>query len=105
MIKLEIKNQDGSTYWTEHFNDQASCDKWLAEEKTRAYWKSSFTLNVVDNSIDEKAKQEAAKKDAQEKADAKAILAEEIKEGKGKGNRSLSEVNELLDKLVNYLGL
>lgn len=48
MIKLEIKYADGSLYWKEHFNSQADCDKWLAEEKTRPYWKPEFTSSSVD---------------------------------------------------------
>lgn len=53
MIKLEIKNTDGSIYWTEHFNSQQDCDKWLNEERTRKYWKPEFTSSSADmNPID-----------------------------------------------------
>lgn len=48
MIKLVIKNKDGSVYWTEHFNNHGDCDQWLNEEKTRKYWKKEFTTEVVD---------------------------------------------------------
>lgn len=49
MITLTIKNSDGSVYWVEHFNDQPSCDKWLAEEMKRPYWDASRTAQWVDD--------------------------------------------------------
>jgi len=48
MIKLEIKRADDSIYWTEHFNDIPSANKWLAEEKTRMYWDKTYTHSIVD---------------------------------------------------------
>ena len=48
MYKLEILNPDGSVYWTEHFNDEASANAWLTEEQTRPYWNSEFTHTLSD---------------------------------------------------------
>ena len=39
MIKVEIKNPDGSLYWEESFNFRSEANDWLEEEKTRPYWK------------------------------------------------------------------
>lgn len=50
IIDLTIKKSDGSTYWSEHFNDLPSCEKWLALEKTRPYWKQDFSGTCIDNS-------------------------------------------------------
>lgn len=105
MIKLEIRNQDGSVYWTEPFNDQDACDQWLKEEQTRPYWKPTFTTNIINNSEEERLKQEAAQKAAQERAAAQAAALESIRQGRARRNRSLAEVNDLLDQLINYLGL
>ena len=48
MIKLEILNADGSTYWVEHFNTIQDQVKWLLEEQTRSYYKAEFTTVVTD---------------------------------------------------------
>ena len=68
MIKLEIKNADGSLYWKETFNTQEECDKWLAEEKTRKYWKSDFTWSSVETNPRDPVKEAAqqAKKELRE---------------------------------------
>ena len=47
MITLTIKKADGSLYWTEYFNDQNSCDAWLASEKTRPYWDKNYMASSV----------------------------------------------------------
>jgi hypothetical protein len=39
---LVITRADASVYWTEHFNDEVSCDEWLAEEQTRPYWDKTW---------------------------------------------------------------
>lgn len=39
---LVITKEDGSHYWTEHFNDEASCDRWLATEQSRPYWDPTY---------------------------------------------------------------
>jgi len=49
MITLKIFNQDGSPYWTEYFNEVASCNQWLAEEKTRPYYPKGATEEIIDN--------------------------------------------------------
>lgn len=48
MITLSIKTGKGAIYGTEYFNDRASCDKWLALEKTRPYWKKDFTTEIIE---------------------------------------------------------
>lgn len=63
MITLTIKRKDGSTYWTEYFNEQAACDKWIANERTKPYWEKSFSYASVDDSDPAKV---AAQKAAQE---------------------------------------
>lgn len=49
MITLTILRSDGSTYWTEYFNDMPAADRWIADEQTRSYWDESWTYNIVDN--------------------------------------------------------
>jgi hypothetical protein len=48
MIKLVIKQADGSVYWTEHFNLLSDLNKWLNEERNRPYWKQDFTTEMTD---------------------------------------------------------
>jgi hypothetical protein len=48
MFKLIIKKQDGSLYWTEHFNTLDDADKWLDEEMTRPYWDATLTSEIID---------------------------------------------------------
>ena len=68
MIKLEIKKEDGSLYWKEHFNNQSDCDKWLDEEKTRPYWDSGFTYTSkeIDKPDPVKEQENQAKQDLKE---------------------------------------
>lgn len=47
-VRLEIKNADGTPYWTEHFNNRQEGDRWLATEQTRPYWKKDFTFQFID---------------------------------------------------------
>lgn len=47
MFKLEIKKQDGSSYWTESFNTKLELDEWLAEEKTRPYWDPEYIYEII----------------------------------------------------------
>ncbi len=49
-IRLVINNADGSHYWTEHFPDRESADKWFAEEQTRPYWDKARSAEFIDNS-------------------------------------------------------
>ena len=48
MITLTIRRQDQSTYWTEYFNDMASCNQWLKEEETRPYWDSTYSCEISE---------------------------------------------------------
>lgn len=52
MITLKIKKQDGSSYWTEHFDSRIECDKWLNEEKKRPYWNQSYTIDIQDRTAE-----------------------------------------------------
>lgn len=58
MKKLEIKNPDGSIYWTEHFNNLEMAEKWIDEEKTRPYWKAEFSYSIIDEGLREKTQEE-----------------------------------------------
>lgn len=46
MIRLTIKNPDGSLYWQTHFGSQEDCLAWLEVEKTRPYWKEDFQIEI-----------------------------------------------------------
>lgn len=48
MFQLTIKNIDGSIYWQTYFNSRADVDRWLTEERKRAYWNSSYVIEIVD---------------------------------------------------------
>lgn len=63
-VKLIIKRADNSVYWTEHFNSQAECDKWLLEEKTRPYWDNSFIEEIVVISDPQPTQQELDSQEA-----------------------------------------
>lgn len=47
-LRLKIKRQDGSTYWTEHFSSIESLNAWLAEEQTRFYWDNTWTTEIFE---------------------------------------------------------
>lgn len=47
--KLEIKREDGSTHWTEYFNNNDDALIWEAEERTRPYWNESFTVLISED--------------------------------------------------------
>lgn len=47
MYQLIIRRQDNSIYWIEHFNTSQALDLWLATEKTRPYWVSSYTTEIT----------------------------------------------------------
>ena len=66
MIKLEIKNADGSHYWTEHFNDLDSAKKWYSEEQTRKYWQKDRAAQFIDLTPPPLSKEEKDKKKAEE---------------------------------------
>ncbi len=48
MFKLTIKKADGTIYWTQKFKSMDALNKWLDEEKTRAYWSSTYTTEIAD---------------------------------------------------------
>lgn len=48
MFKLTIRKQDGSIYWTEHFNSEPELNRWLDTEKTRPYWNRQYTTEIED---------------------------------------------------------
>lgn len=55
-VTITVKKVDGSTYWVDRFATKADADAWLAEEKTRPYWKSTYTIaysgsDVVHNTV------------------------------------------------------
>jgi hypothetical protein len=81
MLKLEIKNADGSHYWTEHFNDLASAEKWYAEEQTRNYWKADRVAQFIDKtppppSKEEKDKEKAKEEDSRNRKSLLKMLAQ-----------------------------
>ena len=84
MKTLKIFNADGSIYWTEHFNDQDSLDKWLEEEKTRPYWKEEYVCEVetvhqsVVDMTEVMAEIEAKRASAKEKLKALGLTDDEI---------------------------
>lgn len=76
MIKLEIKKPNGEIYWTEHFSNLESANKWLDEEKTRKYWNDDFTHEFIDLTPPPKTPDEIAKEAVEqvERDEAKLFL-------------------------------
>lgn len=80
MIKLTIKSHDGTVYWIEHFNDQAACDAWLKEEKTRPYWNPAFTVETETHPTPAEAvNQEQARKAAEAELAATNAIKDRLK--------------------------
>lgn len=48
MFELVITYADGSFYWREYFNSLQEANNWLAIEKTRPYWQSTFRSTITD---------------------------------------------------------
>lgn len=48
MIKLIVLKKDGSLYWSDHFEDQESAQKWIDEEQTRSYWDKENTYSFEE---------------------------------------------------------
>jgi hypothetical protein len=48
MTNLLIKKADGSLYWSENFYSLNEAEGWLAEERSRPYWKPEYTWEFVD---------------------------------------------------------
>lgn len=105
MINLIIKEVDGSVYWTECFDAAAAAEAWLKEEQSRPYWVEGRTFEIVDNSKEEKAKKDAADKAAQARALVVSEAASAIRKHRSRRDRTLAEANDLLDQIINYLGI
>lgn len=55
MIKLSITlvYEDKSTWFVGEFPNQEAADKWIAEEKTRPYWKESTQIQSETITIED----------------------------------------------------
>lgn len=107
MFILNVKNPDGTTYIKETFEDKVSLDKWLDTEQKRPYWNKEFLTEIIDKtkeSQDEEVRQEAEKLARSERISAMKILGDEINILAAK-KRSADETEELVNKIVQYLGL
>jgi hypothetical protein len=106
MITLTIKKSDGSSYWTERFNSQAECDKWLSEEKTRHYWEHDLApwsatsvaapMPVVDPAVEAAAQTKKAQQVAARNA-VKALDTSKLK--------TLPDAADAITKIIQALGL
>lgn len=105
MFILEIKKADGSSYWTEHFNDKESLDKWLAEEKTRPYWDKTFAETIIDMSPTpaEKAARDKVLKDMKDKEVVKRQVAQDLKKLKSGDMKTLIDLEATLLKVIDIL--
>ncbi|CAK0739676.1 hypothetical protein CCP2SC5_1020025 [Azospirillaceae bacterium] len=85
MIKLIVKEPDGSQYWVERFRDAESAKAWADEEITRPYWVADRTFEFYDDGdplilVDGKlelAPDKKAEREAKMLADAQAKALEE----------------------------
>jgi hypothetical protein len=99
MIKLEIKKPDGSIYWTEHFNNQADGDKWLAEEKTRKYWDVNYAHVFTDLTPPVDPSKEAAEKAKVEKKLKDFGDLAKLKPG----DVTSANINSIVEKIIGLL--
>ncbi|MCK4609472.1 MAG: hypothetical protein KAT71_08315 [Gammaproteobacteria bacterium] len=105
MYKLEIKRQDGSTYWIEYFNTQADADSWLAKEQTRKYWSQDFSSSVVYEgpTPEEIAAKEQAEIDEQVARD---VVRAKIEASKASlPTMTLPQLRDLMSDLLTHLDL
>lgn len=102
MVILVITKSDLSPYWTEHFNDLASCNRWLAEEQTRPYWDKTYISTITDLTPPDPTPAEVAALAAKRAATAARVA--KITAAKGKGvNFTPQEVQDILKVIVEDL--
>lgn len=73
-FKLDIKNADGSTYWTENFPEKKDAESWIKEEKTRPYWVKEFTYKIEKEAVSSIDSAEFIEKILKKKEDAKKAI-------------------------------
>lgn len=100
MITLNIKNGDGSDYWTEYFNSQEECDAYLVREQARSDWQKDRAHEAIDNTPPPPSKEEIAAA-AQQIKDKKDRI-EALKGMKGK-NLSNAELQVAIQALLSEL--
>jgi len=97
-FKLEIKEKDGSIYWTEHFHSQEAAEKWINEEKTRPYAKEDWSFDLIDISPPPKPQSEI---DAENAALAERLaLVQSIKAIKKKDLITIDACADAIDKIA-----
>lgn len=67
---ITIKEKDGKVYFQDTQASRVAANAWIAEEKTRPYWKPDFVVNIVDNDLQELAEQIANETEFKRQKDA-----------------------------------
>lgn len=102
MFNLIIYKEDGSVYWSEYFDSRNELNKWLDVEKTRHYWDSKFTHQVIDNSPTQQQKD-----DEQAAIDA-VKLAKKTQRNAIRGIKNANNIAQLkvaFIELIKYLDI
>lgn len=102
MVKININKADGSPYWQETFNDRPSADQWLANEKTRPYWRADFVVNIDDRTVADQAAADALKTQSQTDLTARQQKAAALKALKGKV-KTLADLQAFVDQLIDFM--
>jgi hypothetical protein len=105
MVKLTILKPDGSHYWCEHFNSRAECDKWLAQETTRPYWKVDFTYSIEDNSEEMEQQALARQAEFEAKKEESDQLKADLLQLSQKQDWTLKDARASIEKIMKHLGL
>lgn len=103
MYVITIKNPDQSLYWKEEFYDKATGDQWLNEEKTRAYWKKDFIVEILDESQKEMDRINAEKAALAANEVVRRSRIQRIKSLKDKPSKSAKDLEDLLNLLVDHV--
>jgi hypothetical protein len=104
MVTIEIDKGNGDQFSITFPKVQEGLD-WLAREQLSPAWKPEFSYVVIDRTEEENEKKQATvivKKISKEMMGA---LVDEIKQKGEKRNRSIEEINELLDLMLKKLEL
>lgn len=104
-FELKIFHADQTIYWEQGFDSEAELEKWLAEEQTRPYWRKDFIVEKTDNSLQVEQEKEAERVKAEEAFQKQVDLKAEILEIKNKKNKTLEDLSEGFEKLLELMGV
>jgi len=105
MVNLKIKKANGEIYWVENFNTKKECDKWLAEEKTRPYWKKDFTFEIEDKTEEINNAQIAGKALFEQKRLSLETAKDSLKKLKKDKLKTVADCIKAIEGIMDVLGI